>query len=172
MGRHTIVISAFPATGKTTICRHGGGRLGSAYVEGIVMLDSDSSKYGWFDDGLGNKVRDPDFPANYIEHIKSAIGRVDVIFVSSHLQVREALEAAGIRYYTVYPAKGMRAEWVGRSYLRGDPPQMTKFIADNFDEFVEDIDAEPHGQRVIRLGPMCYIDAALIRYIDRIDREG
>ena len=36
------------------------------------------------------KERNPNFPNNYIEHIKENIGKVDYIFVSSHLVVRQA----------------------------------------------------------------------------------
>lgn len=65
-----------------------------------MCLDSDSSNFSWVKDENGNntKERNPEFPKNYIEHIKSNIGKVDVIFVSSHKVVREALEC----YHYVY----------------------------------------------------------------------
>ena len=76
----TRIISAFPGTGK------------SVYHEKhpLTTLDSDSSNFSWIEvDGV--KLRNPQFPENYIEHIKKNIGIYDFIFVSSHSVVREAL---------------------------------------------------------------------------------
>lgn len=64
------------------------------------------------------KVRNPDFPDNYIEHIKESIGKYDYIFVSSHKSVREALDREEIDYTIVYPSYECMAEWVGRCYVR------------------------------------------------------
>ena len=84
--KNTHVISAFLGCGKTT-----------AYIklkDKIDVLDSDSS---FFDK--------KDFPRNYIEHIKSNIGKVDVIFVSSHQIVRNALKENNITFSMYYPSK-------------------------------------------------------------------
>ena len=88
----TAVVSAFPACGKTYAYTH--------FQSRYSMLDSDSSEFSWVKDadGKNTKTRNPDFPMNYIKHIQENIGKVDFIFVSSHLAVRKALEEAGIRY--------------------------------------------------------------------------
>jgi hypothetical protein len=64
------------------------------------------------------KARNPDFPNNYINHIKDNIGKYDCIFVSSHASVREALDAEGIDFTIVYPESNCKAEWVGRCFIR------------------------------------------------------
>ena len=82
------IISAFPACGKTTYykewskyspenvwrTRNNGE---DAYDEsgnpvGFKILDSDSSEFSWVKDENGNNtsIRDPEFPQNYIDHIK------------------------------------------------------------------------------------------------------
>lgn len=63
--KNTIVISAFPACGKSYKVKNYNGKP-------YTMLDSDSSNFSWIKDELGNntKVRNPDFPSNYIQHIK------------------------------------------------------------------------------------------------------
>ena len=83
---NTIVVSAFPGTGKTHFAK---------YTD-LDVLDSDSSKYSWVKEG----VRHPDFPANYIRHIKENLGVVNIILVSTHKVVREALTEAGIDFLT------------------------------------------------------------------------
>ena len=144
----TIVISAYPCCGKT-FCYE---KLGKQYI----ILDSDSSQFSWTTrkptqeeiDEYGSqhtntllgedyfkkeysermiKVRNPEFPANYIQHIKNNIGEVDVIFVSSHLEVRKALQDAGIEYVTVYPDPDLIEEWVGRMYLRNSSESFIPF---------------------------------------------
>lgn len=64
------------------------------------------------------KVRNPDFPANYIKHIKENIGKYDCIFVSSHASVREALDKEGIDFTIVHPSYECKAEWIGRCFIR------------------------------------------------------
>ena len=97
------------------------------------------------------KERNPNFPNNYIEHIKENIGKVDYIFVSSHLVVRQALESTGIKYFTIYPEIDLLDEWVGRMYRRGNDKSFIDFQIKHWNEFVNGIDAEPHGKSVRRL---------------------
>jgi len=89
--KDTLIISAFPGCGKSFAYE--------ALKEKIVILDSDSSDYSWTEKSSG--VRHPDFPANYIKHIKDNIGASDIIMVSSHAEVRTALKEAGLSYLLV-----------------------------------------------------------------------
>ena len=151
--KKTYVISAFPACGKTYAFKN--------YQHKYSILDSDSSEFSWIKDENGNNTneRNANFPQNYIEYIKSNIGKVDIIFVSSHLIVRQALKDAGIRYCTVYPKENMLNEWVGRMYRRGNDEKFISFIIDNWDKFMHDIIFnEPYGTGLWRLGNEEYID--------------
>ena len=125
----TKIYSIFPACGKTWLYEH-------QEDYGLKILDSDSSEFSWTFEatedpyyvmiGEGeiaplvhtNKVRNPDFPNNYIKHIKENIGKYDCIFVSSHASVREALDKEGIDFTIVYPASNCKAEWIGRCFMR------------------------------------------------------
>ena len=110
----SIIISAFPGPGQSYLTKnakqitmdmpadHGFGRT----TETFKFHDSDSSKYSWVYDAEGNKTdqRNPDFPGNYIEHIRSLMEEDgNIIFVSSHESVREALAKAGFHFYIVRP---------------------------------------------------------------------
>ncbi|MCH7928756.1 MAG: hypothetical protein IID03_12385, partial [Candidatus Dadabacteria bacterium] len=96
--KNTLVISAFPATGKSYFKNRVGKNV----------LDSDSSKFSWLKKG----VRHPDFPDNYIQHIKDNLGKVDIILVSSHKIVREALVKNGIQFVLMYPNRKLKYEYV------------------------------------------------------------
>ena len=113
--KETTIISGFPGVGKTEFFK-------DQKYHGRVCLDSDSSEFSWVKDENGNntKERNPEFPKNYIEHIKSNIGKVDVIFVSSHKVVREALEKEGLNYYLVYPKREDKTEYIRRYRKRGN----------------------------------------------------
>ncbi|GEM_PF-1751248 len=138
----TVVISAFPACGKTYA-------YNTLKKDGFSVLDSDSSKFSWcydYNPAESDKIekyRNPEFPTNYIKHIKENIGKTDLIFVSSHKEVRSALEKAGINYVMVYPdKKEMKAEWVGRCYLRGSGNIFCDMINKNWNEWIEEIERE------------------------------
>ncbi len=120
----TAIISAFPACGKT----HMAGTFSQHSSEGI--LDLDSSKYSWIldEDGNSTGVRNPDFPANYIKHIKASIGEVAFILVSSHEEVHQALEDSELAYVSVMPDPSLKAEWIGRCWLRGSSEGFLKLI--------------------------------------------
>ena len=129
-----------------------------------MLLDSDSSQFSWcyeHDPLSSDKIeryRNPEFPNNYIDHIKENIGKVDFIFVSSHLQVREALTNAGISFCTVYPKEEMLNEWVGRMYRRGNDAKFINFQIDHWDEFMHNITFEPYGFGIHRLGNNEYLN--------------
>lgn len=132
----TFVISAFPACGKSYCFSH--------YQDTWKMLDSDSSNFSWIKDENGNntKVRNPEFPSNYIKHIKDNIGKVDFIFVSSHEVVRKALRESNIRTIMVYPKKEMKDEWVKRFKERGNDEKFIEFISSNWPDFIDDMENE------------------------------
>ena len=135
--KKTVVISAFPASGKTTYFNENNS-------DREVILDSDSSQFSWVKDADGNntKERNPDFPLNYIQHIKENIGKVDVIFVSSHDIVRKALKDNNIPYFLVFPEKKMRVEWEYRMEKRGNDKKFISFIVDNWSKFIDDMEEE------------------------------
>lgn len=137
----TIVVSAFPACGKSWM--YGNSKK--------AILDSDSSNFSWVTNDAGEKVRNPEFPKNYIEHIKANIGKADIIFVSSHLQVRQALKDEGIKFVTVYPKRNLKEEWIGRCYCRGNDAAFLSFLNGSWESFMDSVLDEPFGDCIYRL---------------------
>lgn len=164
----TKIIAAFPACGKTWLYEH-------QEQHGLKILDSDSSKFSWLHvntDEFGKpldgyrKVRNPDFPANYTEHIKNNIGNYDYIFISSHASVREALKDAGIDFAVVFPKQSLKEEWIGRCFIRGSGEEFCKLIADSWDDWIFQMEQEViHNNRnFYRLDHNEYLSDA-IKYI-------
>lgn len=137
---NTKIYSVFPACGKTWLYEH-------QEEYGWKILDSDSSEFSWIyqiGEDANNwtvRKRNPDFPNNYIKHIKKNISKYDCIFVSSHAAVRQALDDAGIDFTIVYPDYNCKAEWVGRCFIReqnGESGCGAKVMYDNFDQWVRE----------------------------------
>ncbi len=123
----TKIISAFPACGKSWL-------FDNQVALSLKVADSDSSKFSWVETESG-KVRNPDFPRNYIEHIKGLIGEVDYILVSSHDEVKLALEEEDLPYILVMPQENLKTEWIGRCWLRGSPEGFLKMLDKNWDDW-------------------------------------
>lgn len=133
-----VIVSAYPGVGKTYSFQH--------YQDQFTMLDSDSSLFSWIYDknGIKTNVRNPDFPKNYMNHIKENLTKADFIFVSSHKEVREALNKSGLKYYLVFPfnTKKNKDEWLGRFLKRGNDAKFCDFIMNHWDEFIGEMEIE------------------------------
>jgi hypothetical protein len=132
----TIIISGFPCVGKSVACNVFNN-----------VLDSDSSYYSWSKDG----IRNPDFPNNYIEHIKRNIGRARWILVSSHKIVRDALDKEGLPYILVYPSRDQKEQYLQRCRNRKNPESFIEMLDKNWDDFITDCEKQGNCEhRVLR----------------------
>ena len=130
MNKKTIVLSVFPACGKTYMVEN---------CKDLKILDSDSSNFSWYypNGELSTRVRNPEFPNNYIQHIKENIGKYDYIFVSSHVDVRDAMDEAGIKYGVVFPSRDLLDEWIGRCYRRPNNGFPIDVLIKNWDNWID-----------------------------------
>lgn len=143
----TAIVSAFPGCGKSYIYNKYNNTpyYGQDYNNKTwKMLDSDSSEYSWIKDENGNntKEKNPNFPQNYIDHIKANIGKVDVIFVSSHKEVRQALKENNIKFFLIFPLKEMKKDFIERYKNRGNTEDFINFISKNWDGFIDEMENE------------------------------
>lgn len=160
----TKIYSIFPACGKTWLYEH-------QEDYDLKILDSDSSNFSWIEcrDAFGRttKLRNPDFPANYIKHIKENIGKYDCIFVSSHASVRESLEQEGIDFTIVYPESNCMAEWVGRCFIRdkrGENGCGAEVMYNNWEQWIIECIETGIDHEEIVLGPREYLS----EYFERL----
>lgn len=156
-----LVVSGFPGVGKTRFTEKAvtttkdGSRLAS-------ILDSDSSRFSWLEDG----IRHPDFPNNYIQHIKYNMDKADIILVSSHAVVRKALIDAGIEFWLVFPGIDTKEEYLKRYQDRGSDDQFVQMLDVNWRQWVgECIDQGcAPGVHLVALGAGQYLSDWLKDY--------
>ena len=84
--KNTIIISAFPGIGKT----YAFNMLNT--LPDFVCFDCDSSNFD-----------KKNFPKNYVKHIRNNIGKADIIFISTHKEVRDLLVKQNMKFTLVYP---------------------------------------------------------------------
>jgi hypothetical protein len=124
----TKIVSAFPGVGKTTYHKN----------NPKTTLDSDSSGFSWIVNENGEKVRNSEFPQNYINHIKENIGKYKYIFVSSHKEVRDALLDNCLFFYLVYPDDERKDEFIQRYRDRGNDENFIKLVDSKWDEWMRE----------------------------------
>ena len=148
----TRVISGFPGVGKSTLFRS------LRHLEHVTVLDSDSSKFSW--ENEAERIRHPQWPANYIDHIRENLRKADIILVSSHEVVRDALVKAGIEFELVYPGPEMKAEYIKRYVDRGNNPKFVEMLETNYDTWIAEL-MNQTGCTHLVLGPGQYLSHVL-----------
>lgn len=149
-----LIVSGFPGVGKTrfvewaTNVTEDGKSL-------ATILDSDSSQFSWLEPG----VRNPDFPNNYIQHIKDNIEQADIILVSSHDVVRKALINVEIDFWLVFPRKGIKQEYLKRYEDRGSDDKFVQLLDANWEQWVGECEAliDTPGINLVPLGAGQYL---------------
>jgi hypothetical protein len=136
----TRIISAFPGTGKSFYHKK--------YPE--TTLDSDSSFFNWVETNE-SKIRNPEWPKNYINHIQENIGKYEFIFVSTHKEVREALLDSCIFFYLIYPDEDYKDLYLDRLKKRGSPPEFIKLLDKSWDEWLRELSFCEYGCSNVRM---------------------
>ena len=139
----STIIAAFPGAGKTYWHR----------LHPDTTSDSDSSAFSWIDTPRG-RVRNPEFPGNYIEHIKSLIGVKEIIFISTHIQVIEAMLAHEIEFINVLPVREAKELYLEKYRARGSDDAFIALVDNKWDEWHDQFEAYvpsvPHNKLYIK----------------------
>lgn len=139
----TKIISGFPGVGKS----HLGKRLDNE----VKVLDLESSDFKG-----ENRWED------YKNEIKNQVGKVDVLFVSSHTETRKILSELGLNFYLVYPDRSLKDEYLRRYRDRGSSESFIDTMDKNFDLFIDSIENEEVRCAKIKLtGENEYLDSFL-----------
>ena len=153
-----MIIAGFPGVGKSHF-------KGETHLK---ASDSDSSQFSWVINEAGEKVRNPDFPKSYLDHIEEAVKTHDVVFVSTHPQVLKGLVERKLFHTIVYPDRTLKETYLCRYALRGSPSEFVSLMDSKWDEFITDIEeaiGDSHREYIgyIRLlVPNAFIDDGVI----------
>lgn len=144
------IISAFPGIGKTTLVQ-----TNKNYI------DLESSDYKWIDIDKNLSIEErkgtaktinTDFPSNYIKKINELTDMGFNVLISSHKEVRDALQAQGIEYTIVLPSLDMKEEMINRYINRGNRENFVNLLKTNYEKFVEDLSVDPNEKIVLKRG--------------------
>ena len=124
----TILCSGFPGIGKSHFFNN----------SQLKVSDSDSSKF------------DKDyFPQNYIDHIIKNIEKYDIICISSHKEVREALVSNNLFFFLVYPHISLKNEYIERFLKRGSDKAFINLLSKNWNNWIEELNYQTRCIRVV-----------------------
>jgi hypothetical protein len=142
-----VIIAGFPGVGKSHIANNSSDGL-------VTIHDSDSSKFSWIEPG----VRHPEWPGNYIDHIRSIDGPDALVFVSTHIEVRAALVSAGLAFATVIPNPADKETYLTRCLEHGSPPEFIELISANWSSWLRDLArAAPASAMTFQLNRGAYL---------------
>ncbi|CZR61983.1 uncharacterized protein PAC_11880 [Phialocephala subalpina] len=144
--QHGIIISAFNGTGKTHFHSQATANLLSARYSGYHFHEIDVSPY-W---------RIPNFPQNYVDDIKEIISTPDteggttlVLLISGRAELAPYLEAAGLRYYSVYPELRLKQEYQARYQAMGWPQPTVDQFDRNWWRYIGNCEAQTVCKHVV-----------------------
>lgn len=158
------VLSVFAGCGKTYCAKK--------YPNKVIDLESSDYKWIYAVDvstvpkegrkGMPAKFRkvNPDWPNNYIQAIKEARKKYDVVLVAQYEEVRKAMAQAGIHYALVFPLNSCKMEFVERYKRRGNPESFVQMLMTNFDKWVFDLYESNDGNKWV-LAPGQYLEDML-----------
>lgn len=139
----TKIIAAFPGTGKSYLAANlsQDGR--------VIDLDTNDYTKGYDENGKAINLR---FPNNYIDSIKEIIGQTDLLLIGCQPEILNILREEGITTILVYPDRKLKEEYIGRFNERGDSQAFSNLIYDNWDQFLDYLEAQDSERFILEQG--------------------
>lgn len=123
------LILGFSGVGKSTVC--------NSNIDSKCS-DSDSSKFSWVIEN-GERIRNPKFVEEYVNHLKKELLNNDIVFASTHPQIIKELQQQGIEHLIVTPFHSAKDEYIKRWSNRGSDEKFIELMSTNFHKFVDDV---------------------------------
>ncbi len=139
----TIVIAAFPGTGKSYFV------VNLSPNGKAIDLDTNAYTDGYDEDG---KTVNREFPANYLIAIKQAIGQTEYLFVGCQPDVLNMLHKESILPILVYPERQLKDEYTRRFHNRGSSEGFSNLVLDNWDQFLDYLETQDGDRIVLKSG--------------------
>jgi hypothetical protein len=126
--KNTLVVSAFPGTGKTFICS----------LNTVSAIEVEYWKYK--NEGLEDK---------YVDDVRKQIGVVDYVFISTDPECLERLRKDGIDFTLVYPENNLRNEYLERYIKRDSPYEFIGTFMKYWDLWIDELKKQKNCRRII-----------------------
>ena len=157
-----IIVSGFTGIGKSYFAEK--------YKDEYDILDLDSSYFSWVTkiDGTKEKQDSTYFAANYLGAIKELAPYVDIMFISTHDEIRRKLAEYKIPFISVYPKYEAKEQWLDRLRKRNHEDRIIPIMDENWDKFVKDIKKDAYGSTLVLLDGDKYLDMKWLSTIRNI----
>lgn len=88
------------------------------------------------------------FPYNYINDIKSEIGKVDYIFISTNPIVLKELYKDDIEVTLIYPLTSLKTEYMGRYINRGSEKSFIELLDRNWEIWLTELKEQTYCKHI------------------------
>ena len=148
MGK-SIIVSGFPGIGKSVLC----DGVREMYMQGIgdiILMDIESSNFGWYETHDGERKRTSKWEIQYIDYVVQTLkvferpNKTIVAFVSSHDNVRQELVHRGLEFTVVYPSIDRKEEFLERYRKRGNTEAFINNADTMFGLWINGIENTPY----------------------------
>ena len=144
-------IWGFPGIGKSSV--NSRFRIVDADCERFkFVLPEDLAGSPHLQKGMAYTQRDPSYPNNYFDYIRSV--DADIVLLNCHISLLEHLDGEDL--LLVYPSAALKQEYLERYALRGDNQTYIHCMETAFDEMVAAVQNSPHRKYQIN-SPCVYL---------------
>lgn len=137
--------------------------LGKSYTARVTMvgkaIDAESSKFQWLDYESHNeeknkgelKNKNPEWPKNYIDFIKSQYNENMIVFISAQPEILNALGEQNIPFKTITPDASTKDQIMARYESRGNSKEFINMMSSNFEKFITSMDTNAYASDHLKL---------------------
>lgn len=137
--------------------------LGKSYTSRVTMagkaIDAESSKFQWLDYDSHNeeknkgklKNKNPEWPKNYIDFIKSQYNENTIVFISAQPEILNALGEQNIPFKTITPDASTKDQIMARYESRGNNKDFINMMSSNFEKFITSMDTNAYASDHLKL---------------------
>lgn len=135
------IICGFAGIGKTYV---------SSKYNRIIDLESSDFKWQYLEfetqnidkekrKGIIEKVKNPNWPLNYVNEIITKQKEYDFVLISLDLEVRNLLKEKGYSYIVCFPSKEQKNDFLNRYKKRGNNEKFIENISLNYEKWIDDL---------------------------------
>lgn len=164
--RRGQVVCGFPAVGKTSF-------LALAASRGYNATDSDSEKHHWVDQNVprAERVERVNWVELYVDHLVEEAKTNDIVFCSTHQEVRDELVRRGIGFTVVYPTADQKEKYLAR--VGGRTTGLCgefgiKLMTESWDAWMDGMVGQKHCRHVV-LRPGQYLADVIDQVLSSAD---